>query len=365
MSLDAVNGIPVWRAGIKNLYFHFDELRERRFGGLGHALWHAMDCYNPFMARYVRQVVREFRPDIASCHNLPGWSIAAWDALSSCGVPIVQVLHDQYLLCASSMMYRADQRCLRQCTSCHALRLPHRQKSTQVDTLVGVSRFICEKLIAHGHFDGIRRVRVIPNIRDMSHEIFPQAARPADRAMVFGYIGRISQSKGIEFLLDSFCSAHDRSWKLLVAGSGEADYEAALKIKFQHPQVGFLGQVPPNQFFPLVDCTVVPSLWEDTFPSVIFESLLYGRPVLGSNIGGIPEMIGPKNGRLFSPGDTNDLILGLKHMASMKSFFRGSFSAIQQDASIYRDKQRWIEEWSDTYSEAIEAYDRSSIQEAQ
>jgi glycosyltransferase involved in cell wall biosynthesis len=355
LNLSHVNGLPIWRAGIRNLYFHFDEIQKRRTGRLGHAMWHLVDSYNPFMAQFVRQVSREFNPDAASCHNLPGWSISAWDALAAERIPIVQVLHDQYLLCPTSGMYRDGKRCANQCMPCRTLRLPHRRKSTKIDTLVGVSSFICNKLVGNEYFEGIRRIKVIPNIRDITTENIPEIPREDDGMIVFGYIGRLSEPKGVEVLLDTFIKFHRAGWKLLIAGSGEAGYEAMLRKKFQHPQIEFTGHVSPNLFFSRLDFTVVPSLWEDTFPSVIFESLLYGRPVLGSNLGGIPEMLNEGNGRFFSPGDSADLMRGMQGIAEEKAFFRDRFEAIRQEAVKYCNKEWWVSEWCDVYSSAIEA----------
>ena len=355
LSLSRVNGIPVWRAGIRNLYFHFDELQQQRIGRLGHALWHLLDSYNPLMREFVRKISREFNPDVASCHNLPGWSVSAWDALAANRIPIVQVLHDQYFLCPTSRMYHNGKRCAEQCMRCRALRLPHRHKSTRVDTLVGVSSFICNKLIDNGYFRGIRRVKVIPNIRDVSQENIPEIPREEDGKIVFGYIGRLSESKGVELLLETFLRSSKSEWKLLIAGSGETRYERSLREKFDHPQIEFTGEVSPDAFFPRLDFTVVPSLWEDTFPSVVFESLLYGRPVLGSNLGGIPEMLNSSNGRLFSPGDPADLTRNIQEMAAGKALYQKRFKAIQQGAVKYRDRGWWLSEWCDVYSSAMES----------
>lgn len=355
LHLTHVNGIRVWRTGIHNLYSPADELRQRRHGRFSHALWHLVDSYNPLMAGVVRKVLREFQPDVASCHNLPGWSISAWDALEARGIPIVQVLHDQYLLCSNAAMYRDGRRCKQQCGSCSALRLPHRRKSVSIDTLVGVSNFISAKLLANGYCPSVRSVRTIPNIWGASTEDIPQSHRSGDGSTVFGFIGRLVELKGIELLLDAFRSFAKESWKLLIAGSGDAKYEAHLKEQFAHPQIKFLGQTSAREFFPQIDFTVVPSLWEDTLPSVIFESLVYGRPVLGSALGGIPEMLDSSNGMLFAPGNRDDLIRAMERMAADQAEFQDRFKAIQLGAEQYRNRQAWVQKWLDVYYDAIAA----------
>jgi glycosyltransferase involved in cell wall biosynthesis len=57
------------------------------------------------------------------------------------------------------------------------------------------------------------------------------------------------------------------------------------------------------------DLTLVPSVWYDNSPMVIYESLLVGTPVLGSAIGGIPELIQDgQTGYVISPSDVQAMI---------------------------------------------------------
>jgi glycosyltransferase involved in cell wall biosynthesis len=252
-------------------------------------------------------------------------------------------------------MYRAGRLCRRQCLRCKLLRLPHRARTRRVDTLVGVSRFICQRHLAHGYFQRVRSIKVIPNARDTAGETIPATPREDDGLTVYGYIGRLSPSKGVELLLETFSRNCRDSWRLLLAGTGEADYEKHLRQRFAHPQIEFLGQIKAENFYPRLDCTVAPSLWEDTFPSVVFESLLYGRPVLGSDLGGIPEMINPGNGRFFAGGDSADLCRALMEMAAAKPAFRDRFYAIQHGAARYCDTEGWLNIWEETFREAVEA----------
>lgn len=353
-----INGVLVWRAPLANVYFHFDEMTQRKSGPIQRKLWHLIDSYNPMMKGYVRRVLQEFNPDVVSCHNLPGWSISAWDMLHECRVPIVQTLHDQYLICPTTMMYRDGKRCATQCSSCHMLRIPHKSKSRKIDTLVGVSHFIRDKVLKAGYFPEVRRAEVIPNVLRNAADAIPDVARIDDGTTVFGFIGRLHQPKGIEFLLDSFTKAAHPGWKLVVAGEGEASYGNYLKQKYKGPAIKFLGQVTPGEFFKQIDFTIVPSLWEDTFPSVCYESLLFGRPVLGSRIGGIPELVTQSNGKLFSAGAPTALHRAMEEMSQDKGAFRRALPAMQESARPYLDDAEWIRKWSELYLDAI-AHHRS------
>ena len=349
-----VNRVPVCRVGIENIYFHFDELNGRQAGAVRHAVWHLRDSYNPPMGEWVSTVAKDFEPDVACCHNLAGWSVSAWDALAQLGVPIVQVLHDQYFLCARSNMFRRGQCCTTVCNSCRMLRLPHRRKSVQVDTLVGVSDFIVKKVTEHGYFRGVRSIRTIPNILDVSAEALSATPRPDDGQVIFGYIGRLCPEKGVELLLKAFVATKKKGWRLRIAGNGESSYEARLKSEFRDPDIAFLGRVSPSDFFPSVDFTVIPSLWEDTFPSVAFESILYGVPVLGSNIGGIPEIVNSGNGMLFKSGNLPHILQTLELAANRLGTFKDRFLSIREGAARFRDKDQWLKQWSDVYASAID-----------
>ncbi|HEX9935131.1 MAG TPA: glycosyltransferase family 4 protein, partial [bacterium] len=53
---------------------------------------------------------------------------------------------------------------------------------------------------------------------------------------------------------------------------------------------------------------VVPSEWYENSPLVIYEAFTMGKPVIGSRIGGIPELVGEgQDGLLFNPGDATEL----------------------------------------------------------
>jgi glycosyltransferase involved in cell wall biosynthesis len=67
-------------------------------------------------------------------------------------------------------------------------------------------------------------------------------------------------------------------------------------------QVRFLGRKPPEEFYPLLDMLVVPSLWHEPFARVVIEAYSYGVPVVASDRGGQPEAVEHNvTGFLFDP----------------------------------------------------------------
>lgn len=345
---ESVEGVPVYRVGQQNRYFHFGRDRPPAVDRL---LWHWRDRDNPLVEAPLREVLRDFRPDVVSCHNLAGWSISAWRAMRGEGIPIAQVLHDQYLLCAKSTMFRDNRICRRQCLDCRLLRRNHRQASSQVDAVVGVSRFILEKLVDNGYFRNVPIRETILNARSGGLPRPSQARPRRERSGIrFGFIGTLAPNKGIERLLAAFRNAALPGAELLIAGRGNAEYEHALKAGYGDAPIKFLGYVKPEDFFPLVDATVVPSLWDDTLPGVVFESFGFGVPVIGSLRGGIPEMIDEgRNGFLFDPvrhGVLEDL---LGRVAGKPEILDGMKEAAMQSAGRFFDYHGWIARYEALY----------------
>ncbi|MGH7868024.1 MAG: glycosyltransferase family 4 protein, partial [Candidatus Dormibacteraceae bacterium] len=93
-----------------------------------------------------------------------------------------------------------------------------------------------------------------------------------------------------------------------VAGDGPVFRE----MKAQAPQnVEFVGQLKPdqlNQFYERSRMLVVPSICFEQFPMVVLEAMTRALPVIGSRIGGLPEIIERGlTGSLFEPGDSGAL----------------------------------------------------------
>lgn len=290
---DEVDGVKVYRVGLKNRYWPFGQQRP---GKLQRLAWHAKDRYNAAMKRFVHEVVGREQPDVVSCHNLVGWSVSAWDEVAAAHVPIVQVLHDLYLLCPNSDMFKNDKPCEQQCLSCKILRYGHRSGSQQVDAVVGISkhtlnRFISAGYFAHSHQQVIRNAREIPDQRS-------KAKRNPGTPLRIGYLGTLAQKKGVEWLIEQF-EALDIAATLQIAGKGQTVYENELKMRVRDPRITFAGYVNSQDFFDTIDVLVVPSIWHEPLGMVAVEALANHVPVIASRVGGLQETLQPEVNGLF------------------------------------------------------------------
>lgn len=136
-------------------------------------------------------------------------------------------------------------------------------------------------------FPGVATV-VIPNGIDLP----PEAERPRRSGSIhLVFVGRLHPIKALENLIDacSLCARGGwRDWRLSIAGSGEAEYEASLRARVRAagiaPQVSFLGAVHgegKTDLYLSADAVVVPSHTEN-FSMVVVEALAHGVPVLAS-----------------------------------------------------------------------------------
>lgn len=283
---DIVNGVPVRRLPIANSYF---PLEQKGRSGLQRLTWHLRDSVNEHMADAVEEVLEEFAPTVMVCHNLAGLSAAVWERAKRRRIPLVQVIHDLYLLCCRSTMVRGGRVCDGRCFDCGLLRRSHPKLSADVDGVVGVSAYVLNRMLDAGMFPNARVRKVIYNARPASPAL--RVRRNDDGEFVFGFIGTLAPHKGIEQLLDAFVAVARPRSRLIIAGSGANDYVSELQQRYGQPNVEFIGHVPSASFYERVDVCAVPSIWPEPLGNVVYESLGAGVPVIAARSGGIPEMI--------------------------------------------------------------------------
>ena len=347
---DNINGVRVLRTKLINAYWHYGKNRPPSWK---RALWHVFDVYNPLMENVVYKIIRLIRPDVVSLHNLAGFSAAAWNAVRRTGTPMVQVLHDYYSLCPNSNMFRNNKICTHQCMRCRFLRFIHPKLSNSVDAVVGVSRFVIDSHLNNGLFKSAQFKQVIHNTRSLSH--LPQELSVEPRVPIrLGFMGTLAPSKGIELLLEVFIKIKSKNIVLIVAGSGKLYYEKMLKERFSMPRIHFLGYVPTDRFFPDIDVLIVPSIWNDSLPGVVFESLAYGVPVIGSNRGGIPEILQHGvNGFLFDPYHPEQM----ESLINMVTRDRGLIESMGENCfrtvKPFLNVSNWIDKWEALYGKVM------------
>ena len=119
------------------------------------------------------------------------------------------------------------------------------------------------------------------------------------------YFGRLVEEKGVEQLLRAAALLPDVPVRIV----GNGPSESALRAQAADaglPNVEFLGPVWGEDMDDVLQgarLVVVPSMWHENFPYVILRSFAAGKPVVGSDRGGIPEMLGDGARGLLYPAD--------------------------------------------------------------
>jgi teichuronic acid biosynthesis glycosyltransferase TuaC len=178
--------------------------------------------------------------------------------------------------------------------------------------LVAVSNHLAAELRRLGRDADVIRFSV-PRDR------FPLARSSPSRPQVL-FVGRISRDKGVDVLLRAFAqlARNDLTLRLVGPGAGDLDpvREAArLGIATRVLVDPEMPQAELAQVYAEASCTVLPSLHEG-FGIVLVESLLVGRPVVGTDVGGIREIVTPDVGGLVPPGDPTALAAAIASVLS-------------------------------------------------
>ena len=158
------------------------------------------------------------------------------------------------------------------------------------------------------------KVKYLPNGHDLSW-IDNYTRKTVSQKIRIGYIGQISYHKGIHILVDAFVAAtKENKATLSIWGdiSKNSYYDNYLCEYAQNIEsIEFRGYFLPHQIGEVlseIDVIIVPSLWYENAPLIIFEAFASKTPVIVTNLGGMAEIISyGVNGLLFKQGDVEDL----------------------------------------------------------
>jgi glycosyltransferase involved in cell wall biosynthesis len=347
---EMVNGVKVYRGGIKNIYWLYGS---REYSKAKKLLWHIKDVYNIDMKSYVKEVLRIEKPDIVSCHNLSGWSIAVWDVIRKANIPIVQVLHDFYFLCAKSTTFKDGRQCSRRCLECRILRNLHRRKSKKVHAVVGVCHDVVNRVVAAGYFSNVPKLaihnaRVIPNIE-------VQKQKELSDNIVFGFIGSLIPNKGILWLIEQFKKITSKKVVLRIAGKGETVYESMLKdISKDDARISFLGYTKSDDFYSQTDILVIPSIWNEPLASAAIEACAHHIPVITSAAGGLKEIvIDGYNGLYCNPSNPDSLSTAMNRIINDRLLLEKLQKVARESVSSFLDTDRLTQEYEKVYKHLL------------
>lgn len=318
--VDDWEGIPVWRIAPRNFYWIYDKARTRP-NGLVRASWHCVDLWNPSVLAPLREVFRRIQPDVVNTHNVDGLSPAVWPVASEFTSAIAHTLHDCHLICTHAILRRRDGTiCQSLCTACRVYATYHTLFQTHVRTLIAPTRAVAA--LHRGHGWTVPNVEIVPNAVEahpMRESDFPIAG-----PLRILFLSRLENEKGCDTLLSLMAKYRSQAEvEFHIAGRGSYADKFA-RMAESSKQVRWHGFVSGDmKHHLLASCDVFLQLSEcyDTAPLGLLEALSAGLYVVGTDIGGIPEMLAGA-GTLIRPGDTRSLATTLAALDGSKAALR-------------------------------------------
>jgi len=328
-----VNKVKVYRLNLENIYypFRYNDIPSK----LQKLIWHVRDIENRKMGKKIRALLDREKPALVCTHNLTGFSDVVWKIVKQRHLPLVHILHDYYQLCPKSTMYN-NRVCNGQCMICKLFSIRKKMFSANVDAVVGVSKFVLSKHLELGYFKKTRVKSVIYNAIKLQDEVVSNSSFVVGGKLKLGYIGGLLASKGIEVLLQAVNNVANERIEVFIAGRAEDSYLRYLKETYFADNVHYLGFIKPEDFFKQIDILVVPSIWNEPLATVIIEALFYLKPVIGSNVGGTPELIEDgSTGVLVKPNDVASLTRAISNFVQDPSLIVAMQAGIIEKRKLF------------------------------
>jgi glycosyltransferase involved in cell wall biosynthesis len=242
------------------------------------------------------KIIRTHRPTVIQSHGYKS-ALLAWICGRLCGVPWVAFSHG----------YTSENRRIGLYNRLDAWVLRH------ADAVVAMSRAMADQLADSGV--PVNRIHVIHNAIDPAEHCVDGSGERWRRRwgisteeVVLGVVGRLSPEKGQQIFLEAFQGvvAQEPNLRAVFVGDGSEKE----RLVHQVSRLGlanhvlFTGHDPRlEDLYPALDLVVIPSLSEG-LPNVLLEAMLYGKPIVATEVGAIPEILKPAGtGWLVPPGN--------------------------------------------------------------
>ena len=284
--------------------------------------------YSREARKKIRLVLNDFAPDVVHLNNFnyqltPSiiLEIKKWSRQTGHKCKIVFTAHDLQLICPNHMMKNPNTgencekcvggrfmncvkgKCIHGSTAKSVIgameayywnRVNKAYKS--IDTIICCSEFLKRKMDTNPLF--AEKTLAMHNFVDAG------GITDAEKSDYVLYFGRYSQEKGIDTLISACKALPDIKFKFAGTGPLEDKINGIDNIE----NLGFVTGDDLTQIISKAMFSIYPSQWYENCPFSVMESQIYGTPVLGANIGGIPELIKVgETGELFESGNAAEL----------------------------------------------------------
>lgn len=334
-------------------------------GGLIDKLKFAMRTmgYNGIKSSF-KKALQEFNPDIVHLHNVHSYlSPAVVKLAKEYGCKVVWTLHDYKLACPAYSCLNRGRICEKCFTSkinvvkerCFKENLPAsvlayfeavkwnvKKLQRYVDYFVCPSAFIKRQMLKAGLQE--EKLKVVCNFVDpIKLDQLKRAEIPDTRDDFYVYVGRLSEEKGVATLLKA---AKDLPYKLKLVGGGHL-YDGFIAEYGNCDNIEFMGHQPAEKVAEILlsaKCLVLPSECYENNPLSVIEALCAGIPIVGANIGGIPELIDAEWGETFESGNVEDMQQAITRVMAKEKYDYKSIAKRSQERFSFETHFKQLKE---------------------
>jgi glycosyltransferase involved in cell wall biosynthesis len=305
--------ITIFRLGGHN-FEPFSSLNE--IGPFLRLLWHIRDSFAFKSKGLFKEIIDEIKPDLIWMHNIKGIGYGVSRIAKTSSAKFWLTLHDvQYYDPSGLIIYKKKLSILYYIARAGYKYLVKHIIATP-DLLISPSQWLFDFYESKGLFKQAAKMQLLNPLGDF------KVADKIDKSDNFkiAFAGQVEKHKGVLLALDGVCKynqAEDDLVTLDVWGKGSLQAEVMAK-----KSVSYRGWVEFDKLPSVLqnyDLLIVPSLCYENSPTTIRLARLAGVPVLGANLGGIPELLDVNSGDyLFTPGSVDDFVKQLRVFKNRK-----------------------------------------------
>lgn len=295
--------------------------------------------YSPEARNQMASLLSVTSPEIAHIHNIyTQLSPSILYALHDQGVPTIMTVHDHHLVSPQYNIWAKDvgedhrhaglirgsfsafhkNSVLATFGQILSYRVSQWQDAYRrfVDQFIVPSEYMMRQMIEAGYPK--------EKITLIHHGIDPNSVEPNyENEGYFLYVGRLSEEKGVETIVEIAKALPDRQFKIVGTGPEE---EYLHRLSHELMNIEFLGFKSGGDLIDLYKgaiAVLLPSRVEEVFPMTILEAMAAGKPVIASEVGGVPEIVVDRmNGFLVRPLDMNGWKEAVDRLASSNDLSR-------------------------------------------
>lgn len=279
------------------------------------------------------EAIDDFKPDIIHLNNFQRQlSASVVKAAEDKNVPMVFTAHDIQAICPAISMLDSNGNICNECLkgkykNCIKKSCVHNSKAKSILGAIENQYYKKHKVYSEKIFhiitpsefyktefikDGIDKEKITAIHNYIELEDYNMKTEDDNYIL---YFGRLAKEKGILYLLNAVSKAKKEinDIKLYIAGTGPEEKKIKEIIKRNKLEqnvelLGFLNHNKVKEYVSKSSIVVVPSIWYENCPYSVLETQAIGKPIIGSNLGGIPELVKDnENGMIYKYNDTDEL----------------------------------------------------------